>query len=366
MKTKPVVVAIVRNKVALAVFVALSTLALAKGAITVFNAPEAGTSVQQGTLALDITKSGLIQGFYIDSNYARHGFLRTSGGTISSFDVAGARSTFPVALNSLGTSAGYYSDPNFAVHGFRRTSGGGITIFDVAAAGTGQEQGTVAGNINRSDEIAGFYIDASGVNHGFLRAPNGTIVTFDAPGAGSSDGQGTIIPFGCCLNDNGEIAGFYIDSKVVNHGFLRRPGGAMTTFDVPGSGTAGGEGTSPQAINSLGTIVGYYADQLGRTRGFIRASGGTLTTFAVPGATGTFPVYITSTGEITGNYVDLHDVSHGFVRSPTGTITKFDVPFPGVGRAASQGTFPTTENSSGAIAGFYIDSNNVHHGFVRP
>jgi len=152
----------------------------------------------------------------------------------------------------------------------------------------------------------------------------------------------------------------------LNHGFLRRPGGAMTTFDVPGSGTAGGEGTSPQAINSAGTITGYYADQLGRTHGFIRASDGTLTTFDVPGVTITLPVYITSTGEITGNYVDGHAVSHGFVRSPTGKITKFDVPFPGVGRAASQGTFPTSENSSGVIAGFYVDSNNVHHGFVRP
>jgi len=366
MKRQPVLVAVLRSKIALAVVVAFSTLALATGAITVFDVPAAGTGVQQGTLAININKSGLIQGFYIGSNYAGHGFLRDSRGNISSFDVAGARSTFPVALNAFGTSAGYYSDFNGAVHGFRRTSAGTITTFDVAAAGTSQEQGTVAGNINRLGEIAGFYIDSSGVNHGFARASNGTIVTFDAFGAGSGNGQGTIIPLGCCLNDNGQITGFYIDSNVVNHGFVRGPGGAITTFDVPGSGTAGGQGTSPQAINSAGTIVGYYADPLGTTRGFIRASGGTLTTFAVPGATGTSPVYITSTGEITGNYVDLHDVSHGFVRSPTGTITKFDVPFPGVGRAASQGTFPTGENSSGVITGFYVDSNNVHHGFVRP
>src|SRR5205823_5520934 len=104
---------------------------------------------------------------------------------------------------------------------------------NVAAAGTSAGQGTIAGNINRSGEIAGFYVDASGVNHGFVRASNGTLLTFDAPGAGSSGGQGTFIPFGCCLNDNGEIAGFYTDASRVNHGFVRAPGGAFATFEAP-------------------------------------------------------------------------------------------------------------------------------------
>ena len=39
---------------------------------------------------------------------------------------------------------------------------------------------------------------------------------------------------------------------------------------------------------------------------------------------------------------------------------------PGAGTGAGQGTFPITINTAGAITGFYIDANNVSHGFVRP
>jgi len=45
------------------------------------------------------------------------------------------------------------------------------------------------------------------------------------------------------------------------------------------------------------------------------------------------------------------------------TITKFDAP--GAGTAAGQGTFPSGNNSSGAITGFTRDTNLARHGFLR-
>ena len=57
----------------------------------------------------------------------------------------------------------------------------------------GPGQGTRAANINPSTAIAGRYIDSNGVSHGFLRALDGTITTFDAPNAGTGPGQGTIV-----------------------------------------------------------------------------------------------------------------------------------------------------------------------------
>jgi hypothetical protein len=66
--------------------------------------------------------------------------------------------------------------------------------------------------------ITGNYVDASAVNHGFLRAPGSALTTFDAPGAGTGPGQGTI-PFS--NNPAGAIAGFDIDANGVLHGFLR-------------------------------------------------------------------------------------------------------------------------------------------------
>ena len=45
------------------------------------------------------------------------------------------------------------------------------------------------------------------------------------------------------------------------------------------------------------------------------------------------------------------------------TIITFDVP--GAGTGAGQGTFPTTNNPSDAITGYYMDANSAFHGFLR-
>jgi hypothetical protein len=46
-----------------------------------------------------------------------------------------------------------------------------------------------------------------------------------------------------------------------------------------------------------------------------------------------------------------------------GRFTIIDDPAAGTG--PSQGTFPTAINSAGAITGYYLDKNNVNHGFLR-
>jgi hypothetical protein len=56
-------------------------------------------------------------------------------------------------------------------------------------------------------------------------------------------------------------------------------------------------------------------------------------------------------------------VRHGFLLAPDGTITTFDAP--GAGTGAFQGTFTSQNNPGDAITGFYIDANNVYHGFLR-
>ena len=61
--------------------------------------------------------------------------------------------------------------------------------------------------------------------------------------------------------------------------------------------------------------------------------------------------------------MDSIGVSHGFVRATNGSITIFSVP--GAGNGAGQGTFPFSNNATGAISGTYIDSNNANHGFLR-
>jgi hypothetical protein len=61
-------------------------------------------------------------------------------------------------------------------------------------------------------------VDANGVNHGFVRSPGAEIITFDVPGAGTASGQGTIPG---SSDPAGAIAGRYVDASGVSHGFLR-------------------------------------------------------------------------------------------------------------------------------------------------
>jgi hypothetical protein len=60
------------------------------------------------------------------------------------------------------------------------------------------------------------------VNHGFVRDRHGAIVEFDVPGSGTGPGQG---PNVYSIAPNGTVAGFYLDSANVIHGFVRQAHG---------------------------------------------------------------------------------------------------------------------------------------------
>ena len=72
---------------------------------------------------------------------------------------------------------------------------------------------------------------------------------------------------------------------------------------------------------------------------------------------------ITADGSVAGWYMDANNVNHGFVRSADGHITKFDVP--GAGTGAGQGTVALGMNDAGAITGRYDVSNNGFYAYVR-
>jgi len=93
-----------------------------------------------------------------------------------------------------------------------------------------------------------------------------------------------------------------------------------------------------------------------------------IMTFDVPGAgaaagEGTYANGINPAGEITGFYVDSNNVYHSFLRSRGGDITTFDPP--GVGSGPWQGSGGWAINAEGVITGDFVDSNCVEHGFLR-
>jgi hypothetical protein len=102
----------------------------------------------------------------------------------------------------------------------------------------------------------------------------------------------------------------------------------------------------------------------------------TIAVFDTPGAgtgflQGTVGIGITPAGAIAGAYIDANNVVHGFIRAPWGAFTTFDAPgagtVPGVQGCTEscQGTIPWGINPAGEITGQYMDANNVVHGFVR-
>src|SRR5580700_312680 len=67
-----------------------------------------------------------------------------------------------------------------------------------------------------------------------------TYTIINVTGAGTAAGQGTLAE---SINTSGVIAGNYWDSSNVTHGFVRAANGTITTFSYSGAGTAAGQGT---------------------------------------------------------------------------------------------------------------------------
>jgi hypothetical protein len=326
-------------------------LTAATGTITTFDAPGAGTSKNQGTFATGIDAAGDVTGIYADSNNAYHGFVRAgSTGVITAFDVPGAptgtghRGTSPISINASGTITGLYSDAGSVRHGFIRSSSGSFTTFDVTGAGTTSGKGTIPIGINASGDVTGFYADSNGLAHGFIRiASTGAFTApIDAPSAGNVPSNGGFSFGGTIaigIDTAGDIAGIYADANSVFHGYVRTASGTITQFDVTGVVAAGlFPGTVPTSMNAAGDVGGFYTDASGVNHGFVRSfSSGTITApLDAPGASttgmveGTVPVGINSSDELAGIYADTNGVFHGFVATTSGTAaTPTFTPAPG-------------------------------------
>jgi hypothetical protein len=336
-----------------------------------------------GTFAFSINDLGEIAGWYVDDNEVHHGYLRTPGGRIATFEYSAAgtdfcQGTLSWEMNSWGVTAGHYIDSENVFHGFVHALDGTITPFSVEGAGTAPGtcggQGTIVAGINRFGVIAGYYADANWTGHGYVRTADGTVTAFDPTGSAS-----TYENFGSSINRFGVISGYYAVcltpdcSDGVWQGFLRAPDGKITTFADPDAATDGWNGTIPTSINDNGVVVGYFIDASDTAHGFVRYPNGTFARIDVPGAgtgettcgcgpAGTYPNWINSAGVITGSMWDSNSVSHGFLRTPDGRITIIDVP--GAGTAPGQGTTAYSINDLGAITGPYTDANGITHGFL--
>jgi len=342
------------------------------GTFTEFDVPGAGTGSQQGTLPFAINPAGTVTGYYSDANSLIHGFVRTAGGAVVSFDAPGqVYGTYPSAINAEGTVTGYYYDANYDSHGFVRTSDGILAEFDAPR----DFDGIYPAGIDDTGVVAGTYYNANYVIRAFLRFRNGTIAVFDDPSAGTGASEGTTVGG---MNALGAIAGCYTDPSFDYYAFLRASDGTFTTLAPP---TSTGDSpscfpynlTAPQmAINALGAIAGNYYEPetpFGLYRGFLRSPDGAYATFDAatysPCCIFTYPLSLNWAGTIAGYFNDGYNLNHGFLRDSGGAITILDAPNAGQGNY--QGTIANGINPWGTVAGLYIDANSACHGFLwRP
>ncbi len=102
---------------------------------------------------------------------------------------------------------------------------------------------------------------------------------------------------------------------------------AFVTFDAPGGGTHGGDGTYAYGVNAQGVVVGTVVSSSGTGTGYIRTPDGTIQTFyggdCQCGAD-THAIDINSSGTVVGYYMGPDAHLHGFTMTSDFTITSFD------------------------------------------
>jgi uncharacterized membrane protein len=264
------------------------------------------------------------------------------------------------SINASGETAGYFIDSQDIEHSFVRDANGTITTFDPAGSSGAQ-------SIGDDGTVAGGFVDVNGA-HGYLRAPDGTFTTFDPTGNPSA--VNIVIPNQ--INSGGAVAGTYIDTSGVYHGFLRDSNGNITTLDAPGAGTAEDTGTEIADMNTGGVMAGGIGvgviNGVGTTHSLVRSANGTYSIFDPPQAGGvsSFAEGVNDSGAIVGTYRDSTLVRHGYLQQSDGTFVSFDDP-----NAAqlpltnmNVGTTALRINASGAVVGYYSDSAGVRHAFV--
>jgi hypothetical protein len=313
---------------------------------TSFDAPDAGKGIGKGTFPVCINDDGGIAGQYIDSNNQSHGFVRSRFGVITEFDPPLTVNTYVSATNQLGqiVGSGTYVQNSSEV-GFQRNQNGQFLGLSPPGA-----VDTYPSAINDPGEVVGYFSDSAGVVHGFLRDLSGAYTVFDEPEASSENSQGTFVNG---MNYNGAVVGFYNDAVSGQiHGFVRDQFGNFSSFDPSGS-----VATMPTAINLSGQVTGYYRDSAERNHAFFRDASGNITSFDVSGSIGTFGNSINDAGVIVGEWNSLSGYL-GFERSASGNIISFSASHAG-------NTDAVSIDRASFITGWYVDSNNVTHGFAK-
>jgi CHRD domain len=217
----------------------------------------------------------------------------------------------------------------------------------------GSKQTQVVG-IDNKGNTAGFWVNGKGTNRGFVEW-NGVFESFTDPHTPMMKGSVNQL---LGVNDSGVAVGFYNDAKGNAHAYeVNQATGVFTAIKIPGDVS-----TQATGINNHGDIVGFGTDAQGSTTSWLLHDGH-LTTYQHPGGSDTQAFGVNDHDEIVGTYNDGQGVMHGFtLKSPLGPASHWqtiDDPN-GVGTTTVNGV-----NNNGKLVGFYTTNNGtITHGML--
>lgn len=265
-----------------------------------------------------INNNGEVVGFYYTSkscvepvgevqfpNCNVHGFKMING-TVTKLMVPNSTSTAIMGLNDNGDLVGFCLD-NTGSHGFLWLHTNVVKLLNAPFAGPNSDEHTVAFGVNKSLTVVGgvwFYNDPGG-NGGWVWQ-NGTFSNMN-PGSAS----------GFNVSVNG----------VSNNGFLSGATGSGGWFksSTDEDFYSAGSGTVGTGVNNNSYVIGYTASGKGWFAKHIEWNEGTndstevkptFITVAYPKAMATYPLGLNDKRWVAGTYVDSAGVMHGFIAKP--------------------------------------------------
>ncbi len=318
-------------------------------------------------------------------------------GIFTTYDFPGSQNTYFYALGNNGVAAGYFQDDHGKHHGVILENGE-LRLFYFGDA----VETEVHGISDATGALTGNFIDASGVRRGF----SGETV-IEIPEA--------VATYANFANTSGIVVGSYIDKDGLFHSYVRAPDGRF----ILGGPLLNMEYFFEHGINDAGMTVlrAKAVDDIPRT--YIGIPG-QIQEFQVPGSVSTEGWNVNQDGSFVGHYDSPDGRRHGFIARPTGdtaallesqpvvnpnsfTYTYETINIPGIdfleltassdfndyagntksadgqktiGFTLIDGVFttydyPDSQNTyfyalgnDGTAAGYYQDSNGLHHGVI--
>ena len=311
----------------------------------------------------------------------------------TTYDYPGSQNTYFYALGNDGRAAGHYQDSDGLHHGVILENGE-LRRYDFPDA----VQTEIYGISDATGVLTGSWIDAEGVRRGF----SGDRI-IEVPGA--------MATFADFTTGTGAVAGVYIDSAGVYKGYVHAPDGrfifgdvletsrgdwffihGITDFgvfvvraqvegDVPRTyvGRFGqlGELQYPDSVSTEGwninrdnSVVGHYESADGRTHGFIARpashtppppvvvpTGFAFETIAVAGVDFLELTASSDFGDYAGNTLSADGEKIVGFTLIDGVFQTYDYP-------GSQNTYFYALGNDGRAAGYYQDSDGLHHGVI--